>query len=118
MIARGKFHPKDGGPAKSRSAKFKTDIRPGDHFKNFLDAVRSRKLEDLNADVLEAHYSSALCHLANISYRLGNEGPLQEAREAVGDNPIVRETLAAIETTSLATTACRWTSCRSASAQC
>jgi hypothetical protein len=35
--------------------------------------------------------------LANISYRLGVEGPLQRAREAVGDNPIVRETLKAIE---------------------
>jgi predicted dehydrogenase len=96
MIAKGKFHPKNGGPAESLG-KFETNIRPGDHFKNFIDAVRSRKHEDLNADVLEAHYSSALCHLANISYRLGVEGPLQRAREVVGDNAIVRETLTAIE---------------------
>ena len=44
----------------------------GDHFGNFLAAVRSRKSEDLNADILEGHLSSALCHLGNISYRLGS----------------------------------------------
>jgi predicted dehydrogenase len=41
------------------------------HFANFLKAVRSRKREDLNADVLEGHQSTALCHVGNISYRLG-----------------------------------------------
>jgi predicted dehydrogenase len=42
-----------------------------DHFQNFHDVVRSRRLSDLNCDVEEGHYSAALCHLANISYRLG-----------------------------------------------
>jgi predicted dehydrogenase len=41
------------------------------HFANFIKAVRSRKHEDLNADILDGHLSSALCHLGNISYRLG-----------------------------------------------
>lgn len=41
------------------------------HFANFVQAVRSRKHEDLNADILDGHLSSALCHLGNISYRLG-----------------------------------------------
>jgi len=41
------------------------------HYENFLKAVRSRKESDLNADILEGHLSSALCHLGNISYRLG-----------------------------------------------
>ena len=45
----------------------------GDHFANFLSAVRSRKHTDLNADILEGHLSSALCHLGNISYRLGTK---------------------------------------------
>ena len=49
---------------------------PGDgHFGNFIAAVRSRRQEDLNADILEGHYSSALCHLANISLRLGERVP-------------------------------------------
>ncbi len=43
------------------------------HFANFLAAVRSRKIQDLNADIEEGHLSSALCHLGNISYRLGDE---------------------------------------------
>jgi hypothetical protein len=95
MIANGRFHPKGGGPAE-RLGKFDTNIRPGGHFENFIAAVRSRKFEDLNADVLEAHYSSALCHLANISYRLGNVANFEKAREAVGENPVVRATVAAI----------------------
>jgi predicted dehydrogenase len=44
----------------------------GDHHGNFIKAVRSRRKEDLNADILEGHLSSALCHLGNISYRLGD----------------------------------------------
>lgn len=38
---------------------------------NFIDAVRSRKVEDLDADCEETHYSSALCHTGLISHRLG-----------------------------------------------
>ncbi len=45
----------------------------GDHFGNFIAAVRSRKVADLNADVLEGHYSSACCHLCNVSIRLGGK---------------------------------------------
>ncbi|MBX9622528.1 MAG: Gfo/Idh/MocA family oxidoreductase [Gemmataceae bacterium] len=46
------------------------------HFDNFVKAVRSRKVEDLNCDIAEGHQSAALCHLANISYRLGREHPV------------------------------------------
>ena len=41
------------------------------HFENFIHAVRSRRQSDLNAPILEGHLSSALCHTANISYRIG-----------------------------------------------
>jgi hypothetical protein len=44
----------------------------GNHFGNFIEAVRSGKRSNLNADILEGHLSSALCHLGNISYRLGD----------------------------------------------
>ena len=43
----------------------------GDHFANFIAAVRSRKPEMLNAEIEEGHHSTVLAHLANISYRLG-----------------------------------------------
>ena len=49
------------------------------HFGNFIQAVRSRKHEELNADILEGHLSSALCHLGNISYRLGQPIPVADA---------------------------------------
>ena len=53
----------------------------GDHFGNFINAVRSRKYTDLNADIQEGHLSSALCHLGNISYRLGTPVSVGEAKE-------------------------------------
>lgn len=45
----------------------------GDHFGNFVDAVRSRKQTDLRAEIEQGHKSSALCHLGNISHRLGQQ---------------------------------------------
>ena len=46
--------------------------RPGDaHVANFFDCVRSRKRP--NADVEEGHLSTVLCHMANISYRVGGD---------------------------------------------
>jgi len=54
----------------------------GDHFDNFVQAVRSRKYEDLNSDAFQGHLSAALAHLANISYYLGekNKVSVKEAR--------------------------------------
>lgn len=50
------------GPAESKG---------GDHFANFVGAVRSRKASELNAEIEEGALSTNLVHLANISYRLG-----------------------------------------------
>ncbi len=52
-----------------------------DHFANFIKAVRSRKHTDLNADIREGFLSSALCHTANISYRLGKQTGPDEIRD-------------------------------------
>ena len=43
----------------------------GDHFANFINAVRSRRREELTAEIEEGAISTTLVHLANISYRLG-----------------------------------------------
>jgi predicted dehydrogenase len=43
----------------------------GDHFANFLTAVRSQTRGELNAEIEEGAISTALVHLGNISYRLG-----------------------------------------------
>jgi hypothetical protein len=45
------------------------------HYKNFTDAMRNRDYKTLNADIEQGHLSSALCHLGNISLRLGKQIP-------------------------------------------
>jgi hypothetical protein len=47
------------------------------HMTNFLETVRSRKRENLVADVHEAAVSADLIHLANISYRTGRKLTLE-----------------------------------------
>jgi predicted dehydrogenase len=64
----------------------KTFTGGGDHFGNFLAAVRSRSQSDLTCPILEGHLSSALCHLANISYRLGEAEPFEVPRRVFGDS--------------------------------
>jgi len=49
-----------------------------DHFGNFVQAMRSRNRDQLNAEVLGGHLSAGLCHLGNISYRLGQQAAPQE----------------------------------------
>jgi predicted dehydrogenase len=63
-----------------------------DHFGNFIKAVRSRRREDLNADILEGHLSSALCHTSNISYRLGQEAKPREVFDAIKSDKAALET--------------------------
>jgi len=61
----GKLVRKFGGPS-------------DDHFDNFVRAVRSRRMGDLNADILGGHLSAGLCHLGNISYLLGTQASPKE----------------------------------------
>jgi predicted dehydrogenase len=91
MITGGKFFPRKGGDPE-KLAKFDVKVAPGGAWGSFLNAVRSRKLEDLNADVEHGHYSSALCHLANISYRLGENVPFNGKAKTLGDNKEVVRT--------------------------
>jgi predicted dehydrogenase len=90
-IHAGKFYPRNGGSPEPL-ADLGGSVKPGGPFGNFINAVRSGDYRDLNADVEEGHYSSALCHLANISYRLGEEVPYDKSRAAIGDHRQVVET--------------------------
>ena len=65
----------------------------GNHFANFMSAVRSRKHTDLNADILEGHLSSALCHTGNISYRLGRTMDPDEITASIKAESAAAETL-------------------------
>jgi hypothetical protein len=72
VIRGGKFYPNDSDKAENL-VDVEVEMGPGDNFENFIHAVRSRKIEDLNADIAVAHLSAACCHLGNISYRLGRQ---------------------------------------------
>jgi predicted dehydrogenase len=61
------------------------------HFSNFLKAVRSRQHEDLYADIEDGHLSSALCHTANISHRLGKQTDPEAIDAAMKSNAAFAE---------------------------
>jgi predicted dehydrogenase len=90
-IANGRFYPNKGSKS-DRLATFETKVTPGGAWGSFLHAVRSRKVEDLNAPVEVGHYSAALCHLANISYRLGEQVAFNGKTKRLGDNQEVVQT--------------------------
>jgi len=50
-------------------------------FENWQAAMHSRRAEDLAAEVLEGHLSSALCHTGMISHRLGRGARAEEIAE-------------------------------------
>ena len=85
-----KAHDKDGNVLKE----FKGT---SNHFGNFIDAVRSRKPADLHCEILEGHISSALCHMGNISYRLGKTQSPDEIRDSVKANADLAEAVGRME---------------------
>ena len=64
----------------------------GGHQANFIKAMRSRKVNDLNADIVEGHLSAALCHMANISYQLGQQSSPEQIKEIIRGNKEALET--------------------------
>jgi predicted dehydrogenase len=56
------------------------------HLSNFVAAVRSRKSADLAAEALEGHRSTACCHMANVSYRIGKESAPEAIAEMTKSN--------------------------------
>jgi predicted dehydrogenase len=92
VIRGGKFYPKGGkGGGEALQGGEAGRVAPGGAFGSFLNAVRTRRPEDNNCDAEVGHYSSAVCHLGNISYRLGQVAPAEQAQSLVGDNAQVRE---------------------------
>ena len=70
----------------------------GDHFGNFFAAVRANRRETLHGEINEGHLSSALCHLANISYRLGQPQPFTPEPSAFNGNAVAHEALERMKT--------------------
>jgi hypothetical protein len=86
MIAGNKFFPK-GKTEGEALPEVKLTRGPGkSHFENFIACVRSGRADELNAPILEGHYSAALCHLANASYRLGEQTAFNPRTKAFEGN--------------------------------
>ncbi len=91
-ISGGQFTPHAGGASQPVSGGSpRTVACDGQPFTAFIQAVRSRNPEHNNADAEVAHYSSALCHLANVSYQLGKPVPFDAQNKALGDSQQVVE---------------------------
>ena len=57
-------------------------------FSSWQKAIRSRKTEDLTAEILQGHLSSAMCHTAMISHRLGHTRPSEQIRAELQGNSL------------------------------
>lgn len=68
----------------------------GNHFENFIKAVRSRNHKDLNADCHETHLSSALCHTGLVSHQVGQAVGHQEILERIKGDSLLSERYAAM----------------------
>jgi len=64
------------------------------HQANFIRAVGSRKADQLRAEIRQGHLSTSLCHLANISWRIGRRQPADAIRRAVKDSRHLAEAFA------------------------
>jgi hypothetical protein len=67
------------------------------HFANFVTGVRSRNPADLNLDIEQGHISSALAHIGNVSWTLGEAVPLGTRPTLAADGKHVLETFASFD---------------------
>jgi len=65
----------------------------GGHAANFIAACQSRKTADLRAPIDQSHPSSAVAHVANIAYRLGQKLSPGELKERMSADPAATEAI-------------------------
>lgn len=63
----------------------------GNHAKVFIDAVRANDPTKVNGDAVEGHISASLCHLGNISYRVGRRQSMKEIESSISSNAALSE---------------------------
>jgi hypothetical protein len=61
------------------------------HMQNFIDVIRSRKTSELYGPIREGYVSSALCHLGNISHRLGKATRQDALRDRIKSETALSE---------------------------
>lgn len=69
-----------------------------DHFANFVKAIKSRNHADLHLDIEDAHLSSALAHLGNVSWALGEPASPGTRPALAANDTRVAATFEAFET--------------------
>jgi hypothetical protein len=67
------------------------------HFANFVKAIKSRNYKDLHLDIEDGHWSSALAHLAIVSYKLGTPVDLGTRPSEFSKDKHVVDTLTSFE---------------------
>jgi predicted dehydrogenase len=77
------------GTGEKKQADTKYLASPGgtEHYANFIDGIRAGSDDALHCDIMEGFFSSALPHLANISYRLGRELKFMGDYEKFANDP-------------------------------
>ncbi len=63
------------------------------HAQNFIDALRSSRRQDLAAEIEVGHLGTAVCHQANIAWRIGAEATVDEVRESMRSHEDAADTL-------------------------
>lgn len=55
--------------------------------------MRTRRTQDLAAEVEVGHLSTVVCHQANIAWRVGKNAPVEQIRQAMKSHPDALNTL-------------------------
>jgi predicted dehydrogenase len=69
----------------------------GNHFTTFIKGIKARKLDYHDAEAEAGHVSSAMCHIANISNRLGTKTMFEKGAKTFGDDVASQASLARLE---------------------
>jgi predicted dehydrogenase len=83
----GAFFDKTGKKVKDFAEENKSLGLETAHLANFFAAVRSRKANELAAEAMVGHHSTACCHMANVSHRLGQSARPEVIREKIQGSP-------------------------------
>jgi len=92
VAAGGKFYPGGGEKSEPLASARADRVSRGGNFGEFIRCMRTRERELLDWNLETAHHSAALCHLGNISYRLGKEVPFSGSSKPFGSQEAANET--------------------------
>jgi predicted dehydrogenase len=74
-----------------------TDPEKPDPNLNFIKALRSGRESDLRTGIENGHLSTSVCHMGNISHRLGQAASREEAHERIGKDASVLDAFARMQ---------------------